>query len=81
MFQLRARTAFMTALALAAYSEFALIVATAGAASGLVPAEMVTALALLVALSYAINAPVNQIANRLVGALGVGFGALGTGRR
>jgi predicted Kef-type K+ transport protein len=65
VFRLRARTAFMTALALAAYSEFALIVATAGAASGLVPAELVTALALLVALSYAINAPVNQIANRL----------------
>lgn len=64
-FGLRARTGFMTSLALAAYSEFALIVATAGAASGLVSSDLVTALALLVALSYALNAQVNQGANKL----------------
>ncbi|MEM7164545.1 MAG: cation:proton antiporter [Planctomycetota bacterium] len=65
IFRLRARTGFMTSLALAAYSEFALIVATAGAASGVVPTEVVLAIALLVVLSYALNAYANQKANRL----------------
>lgn len=64
-FRLRARTAFMTAVALTTYSEFALIVATAAAQSGLLATSWVIALALLTAVSYALNAPISKAANGL----------------
>lgn len=64
-FRLRARTAFLTSLALASYSEFALIVGQVGVSEGLVPATWLTPLALSVALSFALAAPLNRAAHAL----------------
>lgn len=65
LFQLRARTAFMASIALTAYSEFALIVGVAAIDGGLIAPEVGVMLALLVAVSYALNAPLNGAANRI----------------
>ncbi len=58
-FRLRARNAFLAALALACYSEFGLIVA------GAVLPEYLVPLALTVALSFVIAAPLNRVAHGL----------------
>ncbi len=58
--RLRARNAFLAALALASYSEFALITAKVGVSSGLLPAAYLSALALIVALSFVLAAPINR---------------------
>lgn len=58
-FRLRARTAFLTAANLSVYSEFALIVAAALLPDWLVP------LALAVALSFAVAAPLDRLADRI----------------
>ncbi len=58
-FRLRARSAFLTALSLASYSEFGLIVAATALPAWLVP------LALAVALSFVITAPLNRVAHIL----------------
>ena len=61
LFRMRARNAFLAAMALTAYSEFGLIVASG------VPllADWVVPLALAVALSFAVAAPANRMAHRL----------------
>jgi predicted Kef-type K+ transport protein len=64
-FGLRARTAFLASVSLSAYSEFALIVAASAAASGWIEPGLVASLGLLVALSYALNAPVSRAVNTL----------------
>jgi len=64
-FRQRARTAFMTAITLTAYSEFTLIVGAAAAWAGLFPTSIVPMLALLVAASYALNAPLSAMSNAL----------------
>lgn len=58
-FKLRARSAFLAGLSLASYSEFGLIVA------GLMLPEWVVPLALAVALSFILAAPLNRIAHGL----------------
>lgn len=58
-FRLRARTAFLTALNLTAYSEFSLIVAAVVLPEWLVP------LALAVSLSFMFAAPLDRFADRL----------------
>ncbi len=58
-FRLRARTAFLSALSLTAYSEFGLIVAAVVLTDWLVP------LALAVSLSFVIAAPLNRYAHPL----------------
>ena len=65
VFKLRSRTAFLSSLSLTAYSEFALIVAASGAAAGLVEASFVVTIGVLVAFSYALNAPLSRFANEL----------------
>jgi hypothetical protein len=64
-FKLRARTAFLSSLSLTAYSEFALIVAASAATEGLIGTEVVVIIGVLVALSYALNAPLSRFANEL----------------
>ena len=59
-FRLRARNAFLTALSLACYSEFGLIVAAGVLEEWLVP------LAITVALSFVVAAPLNRISHTLV---------------
>ncbi|MCB1822939.1 MAG: cation:proton antiporter, partial [Candidatus Competibacteraceae bacterium] len=64
-FRLRARTAFLTALALASYSEFALIVVKFMVGNGQLDSEWLVLLALTVALSFTIAAPFNRFAHIL----------------
>jgi predicted Kef-type K+ transport protein len=64
-FRLRARTAFLAALALGTYSEFALIVAKTGADRGWLPETWLPALALAAAISFALAAPANAASHRL----------------
>lgn len=59
MFKLRARSAFLSSLSLTNYSEFGLIVASVVLPQWLIP------LALTVALSFVISAPLNRIAHPL----------------
>jgi len=58
-FKLRARSAFLTALSLTAYSEFGLIVA-----AGVLP-EFLVPLAIAVSISFVISAPLNRYAHPL----------------
>ncbi|MFL1467968.1 cation:proton antiporter [Marinobacter sp. HN1S83] len=58
-FRLRARSSFLSALSLTNYSEFGLIVASVALPDWLVP------LALTVAISFIISAPVNRFAHTL----------------
>jgi len=58
-FKLRARTSFLSALSLTAYSEFGLIVA-----AGLIP-EWLVPLAIALSLSFVIAAPLNRLAHPL----------------
>lgn len=64
-FRLRARTAFLTALALASYSEFALIVVKFMVGTGQLNSEWLVLLAITVALSFVIAAPLNRFAHVL----------------
>ncbi len=64
-FRLRARTAFLTALALTSYSEFALIVVQFMVNNGQLDADWLVLLALAVALSFVIAAPLNRFAHAL----------------
>jgi glutathione-regulated potassium-efflux system ancillary protein KefC len=65
--RLRARTAFLTALALTTYSEFGLIVGYFGVKNGILPAEWLSALAIALSLSFAIAAPLNSHSHALFG--------------
>jgi predicted Kef-type K+ transport protein len=59
LFGLRARTSFMAAASLTAYSEFGLIVA-----AGVLP-EWLVPLAVAVSLSFVVSAPLNRLAQQL----------------
>ncbi|WP_372964680.1 cation:proton antiporter [Marinobacter sp.] len=59
VFRLRARSSFLTSLALTNYSEFGLIVASIALPEWLVP------LAITVALSFLVSAPLNRLAHPL----------------
>jgi predicted Kef-type K+ transport protein len=58
-FRLRARTAYLGGLALGNYSEFGLIVAAIGVANGWIATEWLTVIALALALSFVVAAPLN----------------------
>ena len=60
LFRLRARTSFLASLTLATYSEFGLIVVSTGARNGWFNPEWVVVLALAVAISFAVAAPLNR---------------------
>lgn len=62
---LRARTAFVSALALMTYSEFALITSNTVVKAQLLPPEWKSIIGLAVALSLAIAAPLNHFSHRL----------------
>lgn len=65
LFHLRARTAFLTALALFSYSEFLLIAAAVAVESGMLPATWLATLALLVTVSFIVAAPLNRASHTL----------------
>ena len=64
-FKLTARTAFMSSVALTAYSEFALIVVASGVAVGTIPADVLSVVTLLVAVSFMVNALLGRFAETL----------------
>jgi predicted Kef-type K+ transport protein len=66
---LRARTAFVSSLALMTYSEFALITSTTVIEANLLPPVWESIIGLAVALSLAIAAPLNHFSHRLFSSL------------
>ncbi|MDX1514146.1 MAG: cation:proton antiporter family protein [Gammaproteobacteria bacterium] len=64
-FHLRARTSFLTALTLASYSEFGLIVGQLVVRNGWLGEEWLVYLALTVAISFILAAPFNKVAHGL----------------
>jgi glutathione-regulated potassium-efflux system ancillary protein KefC len=66
---LRARTAFVSSLALTTYSEFALITSKAVVDAHLLPPEWNAIIGLAVAISLAIAAPLNYFSHRLFSVL------------
>lgn len=64
-FGLRARTSFLAALSLSSYSEFGLIVASNAVSNGLLHAQWIVFMALVVALSFAVSAPLNRFTHVL----------------
>jgi predicted Kef-type K+ transport protein len=64
-FRLRARSSMLAALALANYSEFGLILAGVGVRHGRIGEEWLVALAITVATSFVVAAPLNASAHRL----------------
>lgn len=67
LFRLRARTGLLTGLALSNYSEFGLIVAALAVKEGLLPEQWLTILAVAMALSLFISAPLNRMAHQFYG--------------
>ena len=64
-FGLRARTGWLTGLALFNYSEFGLIVAAIAVQNGVLSTDWITTLALALALSFLLAIPVNRLAHEL----------------
>ena len=64
-FHLRARVSFLSTLTLGNYSEFALIVGAVAFEAGWLPAEWLVVLAVTVALSFGLSAPLSSSANAL----------------
>lgn len=65
LFRLRARTAFLSSLTLANYSEFGLIVASVGASTNLIPKDWLGIIAISLSLSFLVAAPLNSSAYKL----------------
>jgi hypothetical protein len=65
IFRLRSRTAFLTALSLATYSEFGLIIAQMGVDANWIPVEWLVTIAFAVALSFIFAAPFNRAAHTI----------------
>ena len=60
-FHLRARTSMMTSLGLSTYSEFGLIVAALGVSTGWISSQWLVIIAVAVAATFIIAAPVNTL--------------------
>jgi hypothetical protein len=64
-FKLRARTATLTSLNLATYSEFGLIVGAAGVAGGMITGDWMVIFALALSLTFIIASPLNIAAQKI----------------
>ncbi|MFD3685082.1 cation:proton antiporter [Nocardiopsis sp. NPDC058631] len=69
-FRLRGRTCLLAGTALSNFSEFGLIIGAMAASQGRLPDEWLVTLALVVALSFALSAPVNSVGEALYRRLG-----------
>ena len=69
LLRLRSRTSFLTSLTLATFSEFGLIVASIGVNNGLLSSEWMVMLAVAVAMSFTVSAPLNRYAHEIYGFL------------
>ncbi len=67
LFRLRARSSFLASLTLATYSEFGLILASVATKNGLITNDMLILLAVTVAFSFVLAAPVNRMSHSLYG--------------
>lgn len=67
LFRLRARSAFLAGISLATYSEFGLIIANAGMQAGWLDPHWLVLLAVTVALSFAIAAPLSRYSHLIYG--------------
>ncbi len=65
LFRLRARSSFLASLTLATYSEFGLILANVATKNGLISNETLILLAVTVAFSFVLAAPVNRYSHSL----------------
>lgn len=65
LFRLRARTSFLTALSLATYSEFGLIIAQMSVNAQWIDTPWLVNIAFAVALSFLFAAPLNRVSHRL----------------
>jgi hypothetical protein len=65
VFRLRARTAFLSSLSLANYSEFGLIVAAIAMSNGWMGSEWLIIIAVALSLSFILAAPLNTWSHRL----------------
>lgn len=65
LFRLRARTSFLASLSLATFSEFGLIVVSTGARNGWFNQELLVLLALAVAISFTVAAPLNRYSHEI----------------
>jgi predicted Kef-type K+ transport protein len=64
-FKLRSRNSFLVTTTLTSFSEFTLIAGIVAVSGGFIPETVVTSFALLVAVSYAINAPLSSNVNAI----------------
>jgi len=64
-FKLRSRNSFLVTLTLSSYSEFTLIAGTVAASAGFIPEPVIVTFALLVSVTYAVNAPLTANANSI----------------
>ncbi len=64
-FKMMARTAFLSAMSLSNYSEFALIAGVVGNQAGLISDDWIIAFALLMSLSFLIASPINNYAHEI----------------
>ena len=69
LLRLRSRTSFLTSLTLATFSEFGLIVASIGVNNGLLSSEWMVMLAVAVAMSFTVSAPLNRYAHEIYASL------------
>lgn len=65
LFGLRARTTFLAGLSLATFSEFGLIVGSVAVTNGWLTNEWLVMMALAVAMSFVVVAPINRVAHEL----------------
>lgn len=65
LFRLRARSSFLASLTLATFSEFGLIVANVAVKNNWITNEWLVLLAVAVAMSFMVNAPLNRYAHEL----------------
>lgn len=65
-FRLRMRTAWLSTITLANFSEFGLIVASAGAAIGIISSDWLVIIAIALSLSFIISAPLNSNSYQLM---------------
>ncbi|WP_455221967.1 cation:proton antiporter domain-containing protein [Kaarinaea lacus] len=81
LFRLRARSSFLASLSLATYSEFGLIVANLGVRNEWISPEWLVLLAVTVALSFTIAAPLNRHAHTLYRYVGIYLQRFETSKR
>jgi len=80
-FRLRVRTSLLSALNLANYSEFGLIVAAIAVSSGWIPSQWLIVIAIALSLSFIVAAPLNTGSYRLYARFRSGLAAFESGQR